>query len=199
MILAQAYQTFQEWQKEKTELTETIKNKEKEYFEAQVLADLNSGLSSLKIKEGIPKEAVDAMIKVHREEILKNAKLVDGKVVYHKQDGSPLLNKEYKPVSAADIWSEKLGSLIDTDNHTQTKGGAASTNFESGQIIKTGEGDNATQKLVLDKSKFSTKVEFQKLAESVLRKKGIPVGSKDYEDLLLTAYKEYEVDALELQ
>ena len=137
------------------------------------------------------------MIKVHREEILKNAKLVDGKVVYHKPDGSPLLNKEYKPITSEEIWKEKLGALIDND--TRTKGGSADTNFESGKIIRTGEGDNATQKLVLDKSKFSTKVEFQKLAESVLRKKGIPVGSKDYEDLLLTAYKEYEVDALELQ
>lgn len=189
-----------EWKKQKGELEEKIAQKEKEYLSAQVEADLEAGRAKLKFKEGIPQEAIDAMVKVQREELLKNAKIIDGKVIYHKEDGQPMMNKEYKTITSEEIWKEKLGSLIEDGDAGAGSGGKAPTDpKKAGSVIKTGEGDNAKTKLVLDRSMFSTKVEFNRIAEKTLREQGLEASSKEFKDAMLGAYEEYEVSKLDLQ
>lgn len=184
------------WEKEKKEISEKLTAKETEFLHAQIESDLRSGLSSLQLRDDVPKEAIDALVKVETEKVIKGAKVIDGKVVYHKEDGSPLLNDEYKPITPKEIWGKALGTLIKNDD---PKGGGANPKIENGKVVKTGEGDNATIKLVLNKESFSTKREFNERAEDALRKQGIAVGSKEYNDALVGAYKEYEVDKLDLQ
>lgn len=185
------------WENEKAELAGQITAKEGEFLQAQIEADLKSGLSSLTLRDDVPKEAIDALVKVETEKVKKGAKLIDGKVVYHKEDGSPLLNDEYKPITPKEIWGKALGTLIKKDDNTG--GGGANPTLKGGKVIKTGEGDNATIKLVLNKESFSTKVEFNKRADEALRKQGIAIGSKEYNEALNGAYEEYEVDKLDLQ
>lgn len=185
------------WEKEKKEITDKLTAKETEFLHAQIEADLRSGLSTLTLRDDVPKEAIDALVKVETEKVLKGAKIIDGKVVYHKEDGSPYLNDEYKPITSKEIWGKALGTLIKSDE--PRGGGGANPKIESGKVVKTGEGDNATIKLVLDTKSFSTKREFNERADDALRKQGIAVGSKEYNDALVGAYKEYEVDKLDLQ
>lgn len=184
------------WDEKEAELKTAITQKETEQLQSLVLNDLTNGKNALKFKEGIPQEAVDAMINSYQAEILKSAKLVDGKVVYHKEDGQPWMNNEIKPITAGEIWKEKLGSIID---EKPASGGGANPKLENGKIVTVGEGDNATKKLVLDRGMFSTKVEFQKAVEKAVTSQGLIVGSKEANTLTDAAYKEYEVDKLDFQ
>ena len=118
-------------------------------------------------------------------------------MIYYKEDGTPWLNGEYKPITAQEIWEDKLGSIVQKEGQQQ-RGGNAPTGSKVGDIITVGEGDNATSKLVLDKNAFSTKYEFNQVVEKSLKAKGIPVGSKEGNALQDAAYAEYGVKDLEL-
>lgn len=189
--------SLETWKEEKQKLIESLKTQEEAFWEAQIDADLSKGLSSLSLKKDIPEAAIKALIEVKKKEIKEGAKLIEGKVVYHKQDGTPILNKEYTPISSHEIWRETLGDIIDSG--TTTGGGGANPSLKKGVIERIGEGDTSKIKLILDTSTFSTKVEFNNLADSTLRKQGIEVGTKDYNKALEDAYTRYEVGKLDLQ
>lgn len=184
----------EKWEQEKKEIEGKLLEKEKEFFEATIVADLKTGLASLKIKEGMPQEAVDALIEVEKAKILKGAKIVEGKPTYYNEDGSPITNNEHKPATPKEIWQERLKGLIDTgDGTTGNAGGGAKPTIEGGKVVKTGEGDSTKFQLKLNKGEFSTKVEFHNLATKALKEGGLIVGSKEYKQALDDAYAEYEV------
>lgn len=182
---------------------EQLESKEKEFLQANVQSDLNIGRSGIKFMDAIPEEAINAMVSTQQSKILSNAQIIDGKVVYHKEDGTPWMNAEYKPISAKEIWIEKLGTIIKKED--SIPGGGANPNPSGGtppngsnsSIVTVGEGDKATKKLVLDKDKFSTKVEFNEYATKTLQKQGISRTDKDFNSLLDGAYKEYGISELE--
>ncbi len=196
-------QTFEEaresFEKKEKELKETIETMKNEQLSSSVGTDLTLGRGGLKFMDGLPQEAIDAIIATNEGSIKANAKIEDGKVVYYKEDGKPWLNKEYKPITAQEIWAEKLGSVLSKETDVTKKGGGATPNLSTGKIIKTGEGDNAKTKLVLDKGAFSTKKEFNELVTNTLKGQGIAVGTKEYNDFYDEAYKEHEVSELELK
>lgn len=185
------------WENEKKEMGEKIAAKEKEYIISQIEADLQKGLASLKLRDDIPQQAVDALVEAQKQKILKSAKIIEGKVVYHKEDGTPLLNQEFKPITPKEIWEDVLGGIV-TTNKDQS-GGNANTTVKEGKVIEKGQGDNATIKLVLDEDSFSTKQEFNEKAELALRKQGIGLGDKRFKQAILEAYERYGVDKLDLQ
>lgn len=189
------------WTKEKKELEGKLQQKEEEYLTAQIEADLMGGLPDIdSIEDEGMKRAVSALVELEKGKRLKSAKIIEGKVVYHNEDGTPNVNKEYKPITSKEIWDDVLGSLVKkSETQTTQSGGGANSTVKEGQVVTTGEGDTATIKLVLDKSSFSTKVEFNKIAEVALRKQGVELGSKDFNNAIDAAYKEYEVDKLDLQ
>ena len=82
----------------------------------------------------------------------------------------------------------------------KTKGapGGGADKGEDGKIIKVGEGDDATEKLQLDKSKFSTREEFVKEAHQSLIAQGIARTDPKFNKLVDSAFKEYKVSELEL-
>lgn len=175
-----------------------LKAKDEQFVKTQIESEIRSAVSSLKFKADFPKEAIDALISVNTEKMLKNAKLVDGKVIFVGEDGSTKLNEQYKPVTTIDEAKVLFGSMID-DGTGNDKGGGGAPRTVGGKIVTTGEGDNATKKLVLDKETFSTKYEFQRVASDALRKQGISATDKDYQTLIDSAYEEYGVSELELQ
>ena len=191
-------ESVSKWDAERNDYESKIKNSQETILRDKVMFDLEKGLKGLSFIEALPKEAVESMIQVQREKLMKGAKFVDGKVIYHDAEGKPIMNKEYKPSSSNEIWGTELNSIIKPIEQ-QAQGGKAPKTSSFGSLVKTGKGDTAEVKLVLDKSKFGTKVEFNTLAEKTLLSQGLTRGSKEFNQAIDGAYKEYEVDNLELR
>jgi len=189
------------WETKENEYKQTIETKESEFNQTNIGSDLDAGLAGIKFKEGIPKEAIDAVKDARKEKIIKSAKLIDGKVVYHKEDGSPWMNeKTYKPMTASEIWSEQLKALIDDSDNSGGAGGGASKKLDkNGKVVETGEGDNAKKKLSLDPSTFSTKVEFNENARKTLLAQGVDAMDPEFDKMIDAAREEYGVAELPLQ
>lgn len=191
------------WKKSYEEVVEELR-KNKETHEQQ-LADLNSqilnnsvevdittGLGGLKLNETLPEAVRNAYINQHKGDLIKNAKIVDGKPVYYDAEGKPLLDKQYKPASAEYLLKERLKDILAVD---KVPGGGAPQGGK-GEVITVGTGDSATKKLVLDKSTFSTRQEFLSVAEKALAEEGITRNDKQYNAMLDEAHKEYGVSEL---
>lgn len=167
---------------------ETLKNGNTETI---VGGDLLLGLSAIKFNPLIPKVAVDALSNSVKEKVLKTAKIVDGKPVYYKEDGTPYLNELFKAANAEEIFKSELKDLISTEANT---GGGAG---EKGKTITVKDGDKEVKKAVLDPAKFNSKLTFAKHIEEVLLTNGVERGSKDWYEMEQTARVEYEVDKME--
>jgi hypothetical protein len=98
----------------KEEYENKIKGLETQAFESAILADLNTGRSGLNFDPKLPKDVIDTYVNTHVESIKKHAKLVDGKVVYYKEDGTPWLdaNNMMNPITASGIFAEKLKPIL---------------------------------------------------------------------------------------
>jgi len=194
---------LEEWKRKEEEFNNKYSQKEKEYFEAQVEADLKAGLSGIQFMQNIPQSMIDTFVDAKKASIMEGAKIENGKVVYYDKDGKPKVNSNYAPMNSKEIWGVELKDIIST-NQEGGKGGGATTNpITEGKVTTTttGEGDKSvtTTRLVLDKSSFTTKREFNEVADAALRKEGLAVNSKEYQDAYSAAYKEYEVKGLALQ
>lgn len=158
-----------------------------------VMNDLVMGSSGLKFNPTYSEDVINTLKEKAISEAAMNAKLVDGKVVYHKPDGQVWLNEGFKAITAKGILATSLSSILATD---AAAGGAAPEGV-SGRIVSIGEGDNAKSKLQLDKTKYNTQLQFLNLAEETLIAQGIEKHSKEWHELQTEAWKENEVDKLE--
>lgn len=162
-------------------------------LQTTVETDITTGVSGLKFNEQLPETVINAMINQAKGSLVNTAKIIDGKVVYHDAEGKPLRNKQHEYASANDLLKETLKDILAGDK--QPGGGAPPTG--KGEVVIVGTGDSAKQKLVIDKSAFSTKVKFQEVAEKAMLDKGLTRGSKEWKDVMDEAYKEYGVSELE--
>ena len=184
------YQSAQEgFGKEKETLLSEIDKLKAESQNSVILSDLNMGLSSLKFNPSIPAEAVEAMKTKVIEEIKQTAKVVDGKVVYYKADGTPWLdaNNLQNPITATGIFAEKLKPILET---VPSGGGANPT--KTG--VRKGEGGSLT--VVLDPTKFNTKTTFLSHFDEVMKSNGVELYSKEYDEAFASASKEHNYDDL---
>ena len=186
-------EAVQKFEQEKQSLQGKLEEMQSEQKRNQVKSFLESGLAKLDFS--VPDEAVDALKQVHSQKALNNAEIKDGQVVLKDGDGNPLLNKQYKPMSAEEYWQEQLSSVIKKPN--QGGGGAPAGN--KGDIITTGEGDDAKKTLQLDKGKVTSKRDFQETAQKTLIENGVERGSKEWNELLDSAYQDYGVKELPIQ
>lgn len=173
-------------------LTNEITKLQEGNTESLVNVELATGLSSLQFNPNIPKEATDAMTQAVKNKVIKNAKVVEGKVVYYKEDGTPYLNELFKPATAQEIFSMELKPIISGKN---VAGGGAEG--EKGKVIISGEGDSASKKVILDPSKFNTKLTFATHIEEVLLENGVEKNSTEWHSITAEARKEYAVDTME--
>lgn len=170
-----------------------LKDLEKGNLEGMVGTDLSTSYARLSFNPNIPKEAIEALASNVRNSVMKNAKVVDGKPVYYNEDGTPMLNELFKPITAEEIYRRNMATVL-------TAAGAAGGGATDGKkttISKTTEGEKETKKLVLDPSQFNTKLSFTEHAEKVLLEEGVQKGSKDWNDLVMGARTEYGVDKME--
>ena len=173
--------------------TNKIKELETGNTSSLVNIELATGLSTLKFNPNIPKEAIDAMTSVVKDKVTKTAKVVDGKVVYYKEDGTPYLNELYKPITAEEIFKTELKAVISGSN----VGGGGADTTEKGKIVTIGEGDTAKKKVALDPSKFNTKLAFANHIEEVLIENGVERNSTEWHGIVQDARTEYGVDKMD--
>lgn len=180
-----------QWEKDKLNLRSEIETLQTSNLHSQVGTDLSMGLAGIEVNPNIPQVAIDSLINTAKASIINDAKVIDGKIVYHKPDGTPWLNNQYAPITAKEIFKETLKDVLKPDNYA---GGGA--NARVGSIVKVETGDGSTEKLVLDKSKVTSKVSFTSLVTETLLKQGVERGSKQWLALSDSAYKEYNVKEL---
>lgn len=179
------------FEQEKQTLSQKIQELENANLSNLVNNDLSMGLAGLKFNPSIPETAIQALTTTIKADVMKHAKIVDGKVVYHNQDGNPWLDNEYKPISAKSIFAEKLKDVLD-----KPTGGGSAPKGKVGQIV-TIEGNDGSKKAVLDTAKFRTQVEFfNHLDEVLVKENGIAKNSPEYAKLRDTAYTEYKVSEM---
>lgn len=192
------------WKESYEEVVKELKsNKEKHEQELNTLntkmlqttveIDITAGLSKIKFNEQLPETVINAMINQAKGSLVSNAKIIDGKVIYHDAEGKPIRNKQYENATADELLRETLKDILAGD---KPAGGGAPPSGK-GEVVIVGTGDSAKQKLVLDKSAFSTKVKFQEVAEKAMLDKGLTRGSKEWKSVMDEAYVEYGVSELE--
>lgn len=191
------------WKKSYEEVLQTLQTKEEEFqaeiqkrdtqlLETNVSTDIAQGLGGLKLNQTLPESVRNAMVNQVKAGLVQNAKVVDGKVVYHDEKGVPILDKQHRPANAEYLLKERLKDILEGD---KTPGGGAPQGG-IGEVITVGEGDSATKKLVLDKNSFNTRQEFQTVAEKALLEQGITRSDKEFNVIIDNAHKEYGVSEL---
>lgn len=189
-------ESVQKWNTERQEWESKYTELEARERSGTINGDLSKGLAGLKFIASIPSSAMQTIIDSKKEAIIKSAKIVEGKVVYLKEDGTPFLNAQYANANANEIWQELLKDFVDSN------GGKGSGADEK---IKTEVGgfkrgtDGKVTSFDIEKSSFTTKEEFTKRIKEVATKAGIAYGSTDYNNLMKEAYDRHEVSKLPVQ
>jgi hypothetical protein len=186
-------EAVKEWNQEKQNWQNKISELETRNLNYIVENDLSMGMAGLKINPTIPKSVVDTYVESVKREVLKSAKVDDGKVIYLKEDGTTWHDKEYKPITAKGIFAEKLKEILDTG--VPAVGGGAPKG-KAGEIVTVGSGSDATKKVVLDQTKFNTRLSFMETLETTLIEQGVSKNSEEWAELRDTAYEEYKVAEL---
>ena len=184
----------EKWKQEKNSLMQRVTAAENNTLNFQKQGDINTGLRNLKFNDKIPQAAREALVNSVVAGLTKNSKIEDGKVIYLKEDGTPIFNNEYKPESAENILKAALKDVL-VDENTDAGGGASPTVKGSIQTSKDAQG-NDVQQLQLTEGSFTTKTEFITIAEEALLKSGISRGHKDWDKLKNEAYIRYNVKDL---
>ena len=192
------------WKKSYEEVMEQLKTttaqhqKELESVNNRILQsnvdnEIVKGIADLKFNESLPKIAIDAIVNQAKGSLVNNAKIIDGKVVFHDAEGKVLRNKQFEVATAKELLEESLKDILATGK----AGGGGAPQTGKGEVITTGTGDSTKLKLVLDAKLITSKMKFNELAEKALFDKGVARGSKDWNQIITDAYKEYGVDKLE--
>jgi FtsZ-binding cell division protein ZapB len=187
-------QTFkaeqEKWTQEKNSLMGRLEEKEKGMVDFKKKSDIESGLRGFKFRNDIPESARQALINLAVDQLVKNSKVEDGKVLYLNESGAVINNSEYKPESAKGVLSTLLKDII--KNEDQGGGGGAPRKITGSIEAQTIDGKEV-QKLVLDQTQFKTKREFVEVAESAMLKSGIARGDSNWDKLKNEAYMRYQV------
>ncbi len=178
---------------ERNEFLKKIKGFETSQNESIIRQELSKGREGLKFNPNIPEVAINSTIKALEDEIISNAKVVDGKVIYNQKDGNPWLdtNDLNKPINAQGIFATQMKDFIQS---SATPGGKAP---EGGNgIVTVGKGESSRKEVHLNMADVKTRLDFENQFEKVALENGIERGSKEYNELKTGAYTENNVKEL---
>lgn len=189
-------QTFdiekQKWSSEKEDLTSKLNDLNKNLYTSAVQSNIEAGRAGLKFNPDIPESAINAMYETVKADLIKNSKKDGETIVFLREDGSAITDAEYKPADASFILKERMKDVLLKNDVT---GGKAQEHIV-GSIKTTTVDGKDTKALVLDKTKFTNRVEFQNVAKEALKAEGLTRNDPEYLSLLDDAYKSYKVDEL---
>lgn len=158
------------------ELQEKIEALNKQIFEKELAVNFNASMSGMKFKD-IPKSVLDAYIKTVREKWTPQSKIIDGKLVYLKEDGTIMRNPvTLEPMSTDDLLKEEMKDVIDVS--VQGKG----TGTQSPADVSKG----ADGKLVVNVP-FPATVKTKAEGIEILGKAGLVKGTPEFS----AAYEKY--------
>lgn len=179
------------WTEKENSLNSRIQELNKSMTDGLKRSDIETGLRGFKFKSEVPESARQALIEMAVNNLVKNSKVEEGKVIYLDDNGAQIMDSEYKPESAKGILSNVLKDIIQTKD--QGGGGGAPPKVVGSIETLTGQ-DGATKKrLSLNSADFKTKSEFLKAASTALIASGVAKGSKDWQELTNEAYTRYGV------
>ena len=153
-----------------------------------VSSQLEAAQSSLEYNPTFPALLVDSAKKMAVKELEAGAKFEDGKVTYHRPDGTPYLNSMYEPMTASDILKEKLKDVLIVN----TPGGGANPN--PAQI----EGNNSI--ISIPEATVQTKVQFEKVVEDYAKSLGVTQANNrtKFFEIYRAAKAQFNYDSLPL-
>ena len=160
-----------------------LQNKDKEIQGNKILGDINN--VSLTYDPTLPEIAVKSTVANVDKMLMANAKIIEGKVVYHKDDGSVWLNEQYVPASAQEIKSQLLKDIL----KKKGKGGAADKDGTSTTSMKGGSLD-------LGNVAITSRVGLVKAFNQACNKQGIAEGSDEKIKQWEAVKKNYGYDSL---
>ena len=93
--------------------------KEKEGLSMRINNEFDRSMTGLKFKDAaiIPEDVRSAMIANAKAELSKSASFVEGKLVFLDADGNIQRDDGLNPITAKDVLTEKLKSIIDAGRH----------------------------------------------------------------------------------
>lgn len=169
-----------QWTEKEQTLNDSISELNGKIKSTIIQSEIAQGIAAIKLNEGIPQSAQKVIIDNAVLKISEHAKIIEGKVVLHKQGAeglTPWLNSKYEPVNASDALTEVLQDVI---QDKKKSGGNANKGGDFGKLTTVGEGDKTKKTLSLDKSLIHSREDFANQIEEALISNGIARGSKEW-------------------
>ena len=178
---------------EKQELVDKLQALQSEMQNAKqgwvVNSQLESATSSLEYNPNFPALLIDSAKKMAVKELQDGAKFEDGKVTYHKPDGTPYLNAMYEPMTASEILKDKLKEVL----MVNTPGGGANPNPAQKQ-----EGNNSN--ISIPVTTVNSRVEFEKVVQDYAKSLGVTQATNrtKFFEIYRAAQQQFNYDSLPL-
>jgi len=170
-------------EQEKSELQKKIENLNGQIISTKVESDIRKGLSGITFNKSIPTESRERLIDIEVEKLIKTAKVEeDGTIVYTDENGNMIKNNDHSRANGAQAIKGRLASLKLLD--VKAPGGTDG----AGGGNKGGSGDNGIE--IGDLSSFKTQAEIDDTLNKALLKKGVAIGSEEYNKTIDDFYKE---------
>lgn len=183
----------EKWTTERNSLNERLKNAETQQTVFQKKTDIESALRGFKWREDVPESARKALINVAVDQMVKQSKIENGRVIYLDDNGAQINDVEYKAESAKGVLMRSLKDIIHNENRG---GGGGAPTILNGSLEKSTIDGIEVQKLILNDKLFSTKTEFLKVAEKALLESGIGRHDSEWDQIKNDAYKRYNVEKM---
>lgn len=185
------------WKKEKEDLEGKITTMATSTEESIKKAEIANGLSKLQFNPDTSDTIKNMVLGNTQNDLLKNSKIEDGKVVFLNTEGKPILNStQTEPATAAEVLAG-LDGIKEITTVTKPGGGGAPPVIIGKVTTKTDDKGNAVKTLDLGpKGTFTTKVGFITAFEKGMAESGIAKGDPDYSAMEAEAYKNHDVSTL---
>ena len=160
--------------------------------------DIAVAKAALKLNPDMSETMRNLALNTAEAELLKNSKIVDGKVLYLKPDGTTILNAKYEPASASEVLAamDVVKEISLKDNEAPKGGGAPPGSGGNVQTVKVEGKDDAKKLVFATGTTFTTKTDFLQKAEKALNEAGYVKGDEDWDRLKNEAYTENKVSEL---
>jgi len=198
MFQEQLEQAKKDFLAKEEEYKTKLEEAQKGATDGQVKNDIAVAVAGLKLNPDLTPTMRALAIEKAEAELLKNSKIVDGKVVYLKPDGTTLLNAKYEPASAAEALAglEVVKEISLKETPGKTGGEAPPGSGGNVQTVKV-EGKDDAKKLIFETgTAFTSKTDFIEKSEKALLASGFTRGDSDWDKLKNEAYIEHKVSEL---
>jgi hypothetical protein len=188
-------QTVEAMEKLKDEKNTEVSRLKDEMKVFVIESDLLKGESGLEFDPSFDKGVLAKLLKVERDELIRNASIEDGRVIYKDAEGKIIQGADMGMANSSEILKKALFPML--KKASSAGGGAADTG--GGIAKKTGDDGKSTETLVLDKSRVTSKTSFMGEVDRVLKEQAVDVTSDRASKLRDAAAADYHYDALPRQ